>query len=117
MGIFETTFTKAKEVFEETSKATSEVIETQKLKFKRNAIHDEIRRNLEKLGKYAYLSKIKGEDYSEASEKLCDEIKELIDREKKLDLEIAERKGKKFCFCGAENPVDSRFCKECGKEI
>lgn len=117
MGFFETTAEKAKEVFEETSKVAGEVIETSKLKYKRSSIEGDIRAKLEKLGKCAYLAKVKGADYSEESERICDEIKALIEEEKAIDLEIAERKGKKICSCGAYNPRDSKFCNECGKEI
>ncbi len=117
MGFFENTAEKAKEVFEETGKVANEVLETQKLKFKRSSIESEIRTNLEKLGKYAYLSKMKGGDFSEQSEQLCEEIKALIEEEKAIDLELAERKGKKLCSCGAYNIKDAKFCNECGKEI
>lgn len=117
MGLFEDTITKAKEIIEETGKATNEVISNQKLKFELSSLKSAVNKNYELLGQCAYRSMAEGEPMDETAEKLRDEITEQLEKVDALEKQIAKSKGQKICECGAVNSTDSKFCKACGKEI
>ena len=52
---------------------------------------------------------------NEASEELSLAVKNVVSAAKEGVL--GENKGKVVCECGAVNPGDNKFCKECGKAL
>lgn len=117
MGVFEDTITKAREIIGETGRATTDLIEVQKLKFSVSSMKSAIRKNYELLGQYTYLSIVNNEDNSVAVEELAAEITDQKQKLKELEKKIADTKGKVVCSCGCVNSDTAKFCSNCGKEL
>jgi len=117
MGFFEDVTTKAKEIFEETERVTTDVISIQKQKLDLASLKNKIRKKYELLGELTYVSAVEGKETAQESEKVIEEIKALKEEAEELSAKIAIQKGEKSCSCGASNTKDAKFCKDCGKEF
>lgn len=118
MDSFDSTFQKAKDMFDIACKKTGEAVNVQKLRIDLTSVEHKLNKLYAEFGKLQF-AKIKDceTDEQELSDLILD-IKEKLAEVDKLKGEITKLSGKINCpSCGATLPAAAQFCSRCGNKI
>jgi ribosomal protein L40E len=118
MTTFDDVMSKAKIVAETAGKKTSEFVEVTRLKMDASEIEKDMATILEGLGRLVYDAHKTGDDITAQVDECVAKLDERQDDLLKLRQKIDEYKNKVRCSdCGAQNPVDAVYCKNCGAKL
>jgi len=100
-----------------TEKASG-AIEIGKLNLKINTEEKKIEESTAKIGECLLKSLDAGQDYDEGIMQLYEEIKTARAAIASIKAELATISGTLICpSCSAKNPLESKFCRECGTKL
>lgn len=118
MDFLDNAIIKAKEAIDVVSKKTEEIVTVEKQKFDINSLKSKLQKDYAKLGKY-YYGKIADSDELDSEEKaLVDSINDKLEAIAKLEADIANAKGKRFCpSCNSAVDEKAKFCNNCGAKL
>ncbi len=98
-------------------KASANMVETAKYKFKLSEIKSDINEKYMQIGKLVYNSD-EAEDIADKLQALCDEITSLKNSAQDIQATIDDMFNKKACSnCSTYVDKDFDFCPKCGNEI
>lgn len=97
-------------------KKSGELVELSKIKLAISTTNAEISANYKLLGELVYLGqKEEAEADSEKIAETIEKIDALCEKLSSLEATLAELKNEKICpNCGKSNPLDQRYCGNCG---
>lgn len=97
---------------------TGEVVEVSKLRLELSKQQGRLRGLYQRLGSSVYSMKEKDYEDPDLIDNLCQDIKENLKIQKKLQGQIAALKKMSVCpVCGSRNPMDSIYCNQCGSRL
>ena len=118
MGTFENTVVKAKQIIDATGAKIGNAIDIQKMNINLTKVKMDISDCYEQLGKL-YYDGVKADKLdTEQMDDVIKQIELLNDNVRELEAEIAFAKGEVVCDeCQTVNSSDSKFCRNCGREL
>ncbi len=122
MTMFEDFIVKTKTVMGIAGKKANQMFSVTRLSIKLAELKSEMKEQLVRLGKMAYLCEKNGYDkgkYAKKSEKIIAQVDKIREKIKKLRSTIKSTKHKIVCkSCGKEDCDDEAFfCEKCGSEL
>ncbi len=108
----------AKDFADKAVTKTGEVVEVSKLRLELSKQQGRLRGLYQRLGSSVYSMKEKDYEDPDLIDNLCQDIKENLKIQKKLQGQIAALKKMSVCpVCGSRNPMDSIYCNQCGSRL
>ena len=118
MDFLDNAIIKAKEAIDVVSKKTEEIVTVEKQKFDINSLKSKLQKDFAKLGKCYYEKCAKADELDSEEKALVEAIKTKLEAIEKLEADIANTKGKRFCpACGSAVDEKANFCNKCGARL